>query len=235
MAKGSLKKNSANSSSKNLERLLERIALEKDQRAFNELYTATKGRLFLTAMQIVKRGHMAEEIIQDSYSRIWLNAGSYRPLLGSPMNWMITIVRNLSIDIVKKSAWEIYSDDTGLMELTSNCPSALEAIEASEERQTVVRQTKDVFSALHGLDPLKRDLVIAAYILGESRAQLSEKAGVPVNTVKTWIRRTLLEVKEILRNTESETEQLSSVSSSRYVTPATDASENSPIPEASQV
>lgn len=200
---------SANAGSKNLERLLARMAFQKDQSAFNELYAATKGRLFLTAMRIVRRGHMAEEIIQDGYSRIWLNAGSYRPSLGSPMNWMITIVRNLSIDVIKKSAWEIYSDDTGLAELTADYPSALEAIEANEDRQTAVRRTQDVFSALHGLDPMRRDLLIAAYILGESREQLSKKSGVPVNTVKTWIRRSLLEVKEILRNTDSDAEKRS--------------------------
>jgi RNA polymerase sigma-70 factor (ECF subfamily) len=194
----------SNSGSNILAGLLERVGLERDQSAFNELYAATKGRLFLTAVRIVRRGHMAEEIVQEGYSRIWLNADSYRASLGSPMNWMITIIRNLSIDILKKSAREIYSDDTGLMELTADAPTALEAIEADEERMIAVQQTQNVFSALYALDPIKRDLVIAAYILGESREQLSKKAGVPVNTVKTWIRRTLLEVKEILRNTESD-------------------------------
>ena len=207
LKKSSMRKTAENSGSRNLERLLARMAFQKDQSAFNELYAATKGRLFLTAMRIVRRGHMAEEIVQDGYSRIWLNSGSYRPALGSPMNWMITIVRNLSIDVIKKSTWEIYSDDTGLTELTADYPSALEAIEANEDRQTTVRKTQDVFSALQCLDPMKRDLVIAAYILGESREQLSKKAGVPINTVKTWIRRSLLEVKEILRNTDKDSEQ----------------------------
>lgn len=221
MKKTSAKSHSAISGSKKLERLLERMAFQKDQLAFNELYTATKGRLFLTAMRIVRRGHMAEEIIQEGYSRIWLNAATYRPSLGSPMNWMITIVRNLSIDVVKKSAWEIYSDDSALMELTSDCPSALDTIEAQEDQQRVLRRTHDVFSALHGLDPMKRELVIAAYILGESREQLSKKAGVPVNTVKTWIRRSLLEVKEILRNSDSDAENSSLANTSPNLKPLT--------------
>lgn len=172
---------------------------------------------------------MAEEIVQDGYSRIWLNSGSYRPALGSPMNWMITIVRNLSIDVIKKSAWEIYSDDTGLTELTADYPSALEAIEANEDRQTTVRKTQDVFSALQGLDPMKRDLVIAAYILGESREQLSKKAGVPINTVKTWIRRSLLEVKEILRNTDKDSEQIPVANASPDLSTPAGGGEISPI------
>ena len=64
-----------------------------------------------------------------------------------------------------------------------------------------MEQQQRVLSALQSLNPVRRDLVIAAYIHGESRQQLSKRTGVPVNTVKTWIRRALLEVEAILRNT----------------------------------
>ena len=78
--------------------------------------------------------------------------------------------------------------------LPSEDPTALEAIEAREDQQTATRQLQVAWSALQVLDPSRRDLVIAAYIHGESREQLAKARGVPVSTVKTWIRRALLQI-----------------------------------------
>ena len=196
--------NAAEAGPKKLECLLARIAVVKDQSAFAELYSATKGKLFSTVLMIVKRLDLAEEIIQEAYVRIWSNADSYRPSSGSPMTWMITIARNLAIDIVRRPAREIYPDESVLLAFPSDCPTASEAIEAAEDHQIAMEQQQKVLSALQALNPARRDLVIAAYIHGESREQLSKRTGVPVNTVKTWIRRSLLEVEAILRNTEND-------------------------------
>jgi RNA polymerase sigma-70 factor (ECF subfamily) len=195
---------STESGSKKLERLLAEIAGKRDQAAFAELYSATKGKLFSTVLLIARRRDLADEIIQDAYVRIWLNASSYRPSSGSPMTWMITIARNLAIDMVRRPARDIYSDDSALLTLPSDGPTPVEAIEAVEDDRAAMERQRRVFSALKALDPARSDLVIAAYIHGESREQLSKRTGMPVNTVKTWIRRTLLEVEAILRNTENE-------------------------------
>ena len=109
-----------------------------------------------------------------------------------------------AIDTVRKSTREVCVDEAKLLQLPSEGPTAMECIEAAEEQRQSIEQQRKVFSALQSLDPGRRDLVIAAYLHGESRAQLSKRAGVPVNTVKTWIRRALLEVQAILRNSESE-------------------------------
>ena len=198
----------AESGSKKLEHLLAQIAARRDQAAFTELYSATKGKLFSTVLLIVKRRDLSEEVIQEVYVRIWLNANSYRPSSGSPMTWMITIARNLAIDMVRRPVLEIYSDDSVLLTLPSDCPTAVEVIEAAEGHRTAMEQQQKVLSALEALNPARRDLVIAAYIHGESREQLSKRAGVPVNTVKTWIRRALLEIEAILRNTEKEEKEI---------------------------
>ncbi|HEY4985480.1 MAG TPA: sigma-70 family RNA polymerase sigma factor [Bradyrhizobium sp.] len=191
---------SAETGSQALEQLLAQIAAAKDHAAFAALYSATRGKLFSTVLLIVRRWDLAEDIIQEVYARIWLNAPSYRSSSGSPMTWMITIARNLAIDTVRKSTREICVDDTELLALPSDGPTAIENIEAAEEQRQTVEQQRKVFCALQALDPARRELVIAAYLHGESREQLSKRAGVPVNTVKTWIRRALLEVQAILRN-----------------------------------
>ena len=149
---------------------------------------------------MVKRRYLAEEVLQETYVRVWLNAGSYRPSLGSPMVWMTTIARNLAIDVVRKSTREVHSDDSVLTGFADDGPTALETIEIREEQDAAASNQRGVFVALEALDPTKRHLVMAAYIDGESRDRLSKRYGVPVNTIKTWIRRALIEIRSNLEN-----------------------------------
>jgi len=192
------------SASHQLERLLLRTS-GRDEAAFKELYEATRRKLFSTILLLVRRGYLAEEILQEAYVRIWLNAGAYRPTLGTPMVWMITIARNLAIDIARKSTREVYADDAILTGFADDGPTALESIEIQEERDDAVNNQRNIFVALQALDATKRHLVIAAYINEESRDRLSEQYGVPVNTIKTWIRRALLEVRASLQSGVSAT------------------------------
>jgi RNA polymerase sigma-70 factor (ECF subfamily) len=167
------------------------------------LYSATKGKLFSRALLIVRRHDLAEEIVRDVYMRIWSNASSYRSSLGSPITWMMSIARNIAIDHSRKIGRETSADGSVLLTLLSECPTAIEH-GAWEEDQTAAQQQLRVFTALQALNPDRRDLVLRAYLHGESREQLSKMTGVPVNTVKTWIRQALLEVEAILRNTEKD-------------------------------
>lgn len=190
------------SPSKRLEHLLGLIAAGKDQNAFAELYAATRRKLFSTVLLIVGQPDLAEEILQEAFVRIWSNAGAYRSERGAAMTWMIAITRNIAIDHARRPARESHSDEAALLQLPTDDPTALEAIEALEDQQAGIRLRQTALSALQALDPAKRDLVTAAYIYGESREELAKRRGVPVNTVKTWIRRALLEIEAAIRKPE---------------------------------
>jgi RNA polymerase sigma-70 factor, ECF subfamily len=184
----------AHSDSRQLELLLLQMS-RKDEAAFEKLHVATKRKLFSTVLLIVKRRYLAEEILQEAYVRIWLNASEYRSTLSSPMMWMITIARNLAIDVARKPAREIYSDNSVMLDFPADSPTALETMEIRENESETIRLQRSICSALQSLEPIRRQLLIAAYIHGESRHRLSKQYGVPVNTIKTWIRRALLEVR----------------------------------------
>ena len=184
----------AQSNSNELERLLLRMS-RKDEAAFEALHAATKRKLSSTILRVVRRRHLAEEILQEAYVRIWLNAATYRSTMASPMMWMITIARNLAIDVARKPTLEVYSEHSVMLDFPAEIPTALESIEIRENESETTKLQDSIFSALQALAPLRRQLVIAAYIHGESRHRLSELYGVPVNTIKTWIRRALLEVR----------------------------------------
>jgi len=159
-----------------------------DEAAFGRVYELTARKMFGVALTILRRADLAEEVIQEAYIRIWHKAGQYDPSLSSPITWMVTIVRNLAIDARRRTVIESGSGDEGVLSaLPSLQESALENIEASEQRGLA-------FAALKALDPFQRTLIVAAYVRGESREQLAARFGRPVSTIKTWLRRALLQV-----------------------------------------
>ena len=158
-----------------------------DEAAFARLYESTKNKMFGVALTIVRRSDLAEEIIQEAYIRIWRKADRYDPALGSPITWMVTIVRNLAIDALRRPPIEAnIGDEDVLLSLPYLEGNALENIEASERRGRAL-------AALRALDPIQRTLIVAAYVRGESREQLAARFGRPVGTIKTWLRRALLQ------------------------------------------
>ena len=86
-----------------------------------------------------------------------------------------------------------------MLDFPADSPTALETIEIRENESDTIKLQQSIFSALQALEPSRRHLVIAAYLHGESRHRLSRQYGVPVNTIRTWIRRALLEVRAEFR------------------------------------
>jgi RNA polymerase sigma-70 factor (ECF subfamily) len=176
-----------------LARLLAATAT-KDQAAFAELYDLTKRKLFGIALMVLRRRDLAEDVVQDAFIRIWRNAASFDPARGMPITWMARIVRNLAIDVKRSPAAEP-SDDAELAVIPFNGRSALEELEASDNHRRLR-------AAMKSLDPMKRKLVIAAYINGESREELSARFGAPVNTIKTWLRRAVLDIRAAIEEAD---------------------------------
>jgi RNA polymerase sigma-70 factor, ECF subfamily len=169
---------------------------KEDQAAFAALYDLTRRKLFGIALTVLRRRDLAEDVLQEAYIRVWRNAARFDPARGTAITWMATIVRNLAID-VKRSPAAIATDDTALMVIPFNGRSALDEVEATDN----ARRLRE---ALQTLDPMKRKLVVAAYIQGQSREQLAERFGAPVNTIKTWLRRAVLDMRAALEAEVSE-------------------------------
>ena len=91
-----------------------------------------------------------------------------------------------------------------MLDFPADSPTALETIEIRENESDTIKLQQSIFSALQALEPSRRHLVIAAYLHGESRHRLSRQYGVPVNTIRTWIRRALLEVRADVQNSTGE-------------------------------
>jgi len=162
-----------------------------DEAAFERLYGATRAKLFGVVLRILRRQDLAEEVIQEAYVKIWNNAGQFNPGMASPITWMVSIARNRAIDVVRKRGETSIEEEPAAMEVASDTPDPLARREMTEE-------LKRILECVGQLDPERQKLVLLAYYNGWSREQLAEKFDTPLNTVKTWLRRSMLEIRECL-------------------------------------
>jgi RNA polymerase sigma-70 factor (ECF subfamily) len=164
-----------------------------DEVAFERLYMATRAKLYGVLLRILSRPALAEEVMQETYLKVWKMAAEFDPAIASPITWMVAMARNRAIDIVRKRADLSIEDEPEALEVASEAPPPLTRREMTEE-------LKRLLSCLGKLDPEKQRIVLLAYYSGWSRDQLAQKLDIPVNTIKTWLRRSLLEIRECMGN-----------------------------------
>jgi RNA polymerase sigma-70 factor (ECF subfamily) len=162
-----------------------------DQAAFERLYAATRSKLFGVALRILRRQDLAEEVIQETYVKIWASAGQYNPGTASPITWMVAIARNRAIDLLRKRTEVSMEEEPEAMNVASESEDPLAKRQMTEE-------LKRLLGCVGTLEPDRQRLVLLAYYNGWSREQLAVKLDKPVNTIKTWLRRSLLEIRECL-------------------------------------
>jgi RNA polymerase sigma-70 factor (ECF subfamily) len=162
-----------------------------DQAAFERLYEATKAKLYGVVLRILRRHDLADEVVQETYLKIWDSAGRYNPAVASPITWMATIARNRAIDLVRKRSEASIEEEPEAMDVAADLPNPLAAREMSEDLQRLMR-------CVEKLEPDRQQLVMLAYYNGLSREQLAAKLAKPVNTIKTWLRRSLIEIRDCL-------------------------------------
>jgi RNA polymerase sigma-70 factor, ECF subfamily len=162
-----------------------------DEVAFERLYTATRAKLFGVVLRILRRQDLAEEVIQEVYVKIWNSAGQFNPGVASPITWMASIARNRAIDVVRKKGETSIEEEPAAMEVAADTPDPLARREMTEELRRLLE-------CVGQLEPERQKLVLLAYYNGWSREQLALKFEKPVNTVKTWLRRSMLDIRACL-------------------------------------
>ena len=160
-----------------------RRAPNQDQRAFADLHAATRAKLRKTAVAICGNSPEVDDIVQETYVKIWRHAGSFDPCRSSPITWMCTILRNTALDAARLKKLPLADIDEALgVPDRSSCDD--DDFDYEFARPVA-------FEALGRLPENRRILLELAYIAGESRAALAGRFDVPVGTVKTWLRRSL--------------------------------------------
>ena len=160
-----------------------------DRAAFRTLYRDSSAKLMGVLLRILKERSEAEDALQEVYTRVWLRAGRYDPAKGRGMTWLIAIARNLAIDRLRARP-EATSDD-GLDTVQDLTPRA-------ETRMIALGEAKRMSDCFATLEPERAEAVRGAYLGGLSYVDLAARHVVPLNTMRTWLRRSLLKLKECL-------------------------------------
>ncbi len=162
------------------------------QAAFAALYQGTSAKLFGVALRILRRADWAEEVLQECYVNIWNHSAGYQSGLSAPMTWMTSIVRNRCLDWLRRPNFEDPTDDAAVFDgVESGEPGPLLLLERSAEAGAISR-------CMQTLEEKQRQAISVAFFEGLTHAELAAKLGQPLGTVKTWVRRGLVKLKDCL-------------------------------------
>lgn len=169
-------------------KLILRVAL-KDRAAFDALYAATSAKLFGVCLRVLRDRGEAEEAVQDVFVRVWTKADTFAVSALSPMSWLVAIARNRSIDRLRQRR---PTEDI-------DAAAGVAAGEPDPERRAELSsEGARIDDCMGELEPPRASAVRAAYVEGASYAELAVRHGVPLNTMRTWLCRSLLKLKECL-------------------------------------
>jgi RNA polymerase sigma factor (sigma-70 family) len=168
--------------------LIERVATQ-DTAALRELYDATSAKLYAVAMRVAGNTAHAEDILQEAYLNIWRIAGDYRASLSPPLAWMGVVVRSRALDFLRKRTTErslagIELDEDLQDTLAGETANPLDTSQASE-------QAWALHECLRQIEAKPREVLTLAYFRDLSHGELAKQLRLPLGTVKTWIRRSL--------------------------------------------
>lgn len=170
-------------------KLMLRVAL-RDRSAFDSLYSATQAKLFGVCLRVLNDRTEAEEALQDAFIKIWTKADRFAVSDLSPISWLVAVARNQAIDRLRARKPAAVTIDDAL-EVPDERPDAETLALAASERTRID-------GCLDELGPDRAAAVRGAYLGGKSYADLARVFDVPLNTMRTWLRRSLMKLKECL-------------------------------------
>lgn len=159
----------------------------QDRSAFRTLYSAASSKLFGVLLRILGNRSDAEDALQELFTRIWLRADRFDPEKGRAMTWMIALARNLAIDRLRMRR-EQQAEEGQAEAISDSTPNAEGVLVARGEARRVL-------DCLNALEPERAQAVRGAYLDGLSYQELAERHLLPINTLRTWLRRGLLSLK----------------------------------------
>jgi len=166
---------------------------QRDRQAFATLYKSTAAKLYGVVLRILYRPDLSDEVLQDVYLKIWDKAADFDATKSSVITWMVTIARNRALDIKRRKQPQSVEDLPESVEIAAESDDPLQSRELREALQ-------QVNLCMQGIEQPKRDMVLLVYLHGLSREQLAQKFNAPVATIKTWLHRSLEQLRLCLQS-----------------------------------
>lgn len=168
-----------------------------DEAAFLSLYDRYAGRVHALAMHILDDAMLAEEITQDTFTKLWARARLYRPERGIFGVWLLTIARRTALDRVRLE---------GRRPLLSNGrdPDELWHGIADNSRDPDEARWRALHFAVRALPTVQQQVIELAYYQGMSQSDIAAELGWPLGTVKTRMRAALQALRSAWRDEDAD-------------------------------
>jgi RNA polymerase sigma-70 factor (ECF subfamily) len=178
-------------SSDPLVELMTRVRL-RDATAFEELYELTVGKVLALARGVLRDRAEAEEVACEVYEQAWTNASGFDAERGGVLAWLLVMCRSRALDRLRRRR------ESERRQLRWQEQETEDFAAAPEETLELFQRDSAVRAALAALSPLRRRLVAFAFFRGMSHQEIAQEVGMPLGTVKSHLRRALLELKDSL-------------------------------------
>jgi RNA polymerase sigma factor (sigma-70 family) len=182
--------NAAPARASSLDQALLRCA-EGDRSALRLIYDEEAARMLGVAVRLLRRRALAEEAVQEAFVQVWRKAATFDAARGEARTWIYAILRNRALNILRGEGRTDLVDDFEPMGLASS----------EDSPEAVVLRLSDAGAlkrCLERLDPVRRQAILLAYVHGLTHGELAGRLSVPLGTMKSWIRRSLLSLRECL-------------------------------------
>lgn len=151
-----------------------------DEHALELLYDRYEKLLFSFSFRMTKNKFLAEEIVQDVFTKIWSKQRNFDESKGKFSSWLLTVTRNATIDMLRKkkeTSYELDERDA----LHDSSPSTEEQVEWKERRE-------QVRAAVGQLTNEQKEIIELFYFKGMSQSKIAETRDIPLGTVKGRVR-----------------------------------------------
>ena len=172
----------------------------RDPAALTRLYDRHSSIVYTLCLKILRDTGWAEDVMVDVFQELWAKADRFNAARGTPIAYLLTLARSRSLDRLRSRGAHQASPLHDNIEADNKphpAPDPLQSALSSERRLMVVH-------ALEKLDPKYREVLECAYFEGLSHTEIAAQLQKPVGTVKTYLRRGLIQLRDLLRNPEEE-------------------------------
>jgi RNA polymerase sigma factor (sigma-70 family) len=165
----------------------------QDQTVIGQLYNDYGGALFGVVYRIVGERDVAEQVLQDTFVKIWRNGPKYNETKGRLYTWMLNIARNTAIDAVRSSGYR-----------NTKLNTDMDKVGAAMVADTVDPHLMDIKGIVDKLDEKYRTIVQKIYFEGYTHSDLADELDIPIGTIKTRLRYAMQDLRGMMGHNSTE-------------------------------
>lgn len=162
-----------------------------DRAALRLVYQDTSAKLFGVCLRILRDRGEAEDVLQDVYLTVWRRAATFDATRASPITWLVAIARNRCIDRLRSTGGTRHAPIEDAQEVSDPKPDAAAVMENAEQQ----RRLRD---CLGQLEDRQAAAIRSAFLDGATYEEVAKRDGIPLSTMKSMIRRSLMKLRACL-------------------------------------